>query len=121
MKKQDFILIAAVIVTAGIIFGATQLSAKNGACVQIEQNGKITQTLPLDENTKTVIKTGENETNTLVIKDGFASVTQASCPDKICVRHKKISKDGESIICLPHRLVVTVVDKDNENEIDIKT
>ena len=120
MKKQDFILIAVIVLIAGVIFGVTSLTAKDGAYVQVEQNGRVTQTLPLNIDSDTVIKTVENETNTLLIRNGYASVTQASCPDKICVRHKKISKNGETIICLPHKLVITVVDKKTENDIDLK-
>ena len=121
MKKQDFILIAAVIAIAGIIFAVTSLTAKNGAYVQVQQDGKVTQTLPLDKDAEIVIRTGKNETNTLKIENSEASVIQASCPDKICVHHKKISKDGETIICLPHKLVITVVDEKNDNEIDVKS
>ena len=42
------------------------------------------------------------------IKDGEVSVKEADCPDKICVNHKKISNVGESIICLPHKLVIEI-------------
>ncbi len=46
-------------------------------------------------------------------------MTQADCPDGICANHKPIHKTGESIICLPHKVVVTVIsDKSNDNEID---
>ena len=56
----------------------------------------------------------------MVIADGTADVTQADCPDKICVDHAPISRDRETIICLPHKLVVEV--KGGEaSEIDAKT
>jgi hypothetical protein len=43
----------------------------------------------------------------------------ADCRDQICVHHIPISGSGESIICLPHKLVVTVTGKqDNENDLD---
>ena len=32
--------------------------------------------------------------------------------------HKKINKNGESIICLPHKTVISIVDENDENEID---
>lgn len=121
MKKQDFILIAVVLLIAGTIFTVTSLVSKDGAYVQVEQNGKVTQVLPLDKNDEVTIRSDNDGTNKLIIKDGYADMTEANCPDKICVRHNKISKNGESIICLPHKLVITVVDKNNENEIDIKT
>ena len=48
------------------------------------------------------------EYNILVIKNGQVSVSEASCPDQICVHHKKIEHEGESIVCLPHKFVVTI-------------
>ena len=46
--------------------------------------------------------------NTLVINGGKASIVSADCPDKLCVHQQEISKAGESIICLPHKLVVRI-------------
>ena len=37
----------------------------------------------------------------------------ADCPDQICVSHRKISRDGESIICLPNQVVVTIQSSDS--------
>ena len=44
----------------------------------------------------------------LVIKDGKADITEADCPDKLCVHQAPISREGEALVCLPHRVVVTV-------------
>lgn len=49
-----------------------------------------------------------DEHNTLVIKDGKADMIFADCPDQICVKQAPISKAGESIICLPNKVVVTI-------------
>lgn len=49
-----------------------------------------------------------NDTNTLVIKDGAVDMIFADCPDQICVKHTSISKVGETIICLPNQVVVTI-------------
>ena len=35
---------------------------------------------------------------------------KADCPDQVCVRHSAISRNGESIICLPHEVVVSIED-----------
>lgn len=49
-----------------------------------------------------------DDTNTLVIKDGVADMVSADCPDQVCVKHVPISKTGETIICLPNKVVVTI-------------
>ena len=50
-----------------------------------------------------------NETNHLMIKDGQADMTEAECPDQICVEHKSISKNKETIVCLPNKVIVEIV------------
>ena len=57
-------------------------------------------------------------TNHLIIKDGKASVVDASCPDHICVNMPSISKAGDSIICLPNELIVEVVSDNPEDQND---
>ena len=63
------------------------------------------------------IHTGEGgkELNLLVIKDGKAFVETATCRDGICAAHAPISREGESIVCLPHKVVITV--KRSENKV----
>ncbi len=119
MKKADFVIIGIVIAVAAVMLIFLYGSNSNfGSYVQIEVNGEITETLPLDEDTQKEIITENGGTNTLVIKDGKAKMTEANCPDGICKNHKSISRNGESIICLPHKVVISVVDKDSDNEID---
>lgn len=118
MKKADFIIIAVVLAVAGVLtFFLYFVNSDSGAYVQVEVDGAIVDTVALDTDfTKKYDFDGNS--NTLVIKDGKASVTEANCPDGICVNHKPINRSGESIICLPHKLVVTVVDDAPEDEID---
>lgn len=119
MKKADFILIGSVAVVAAVLFLCLYVfNSGSGDFVQIEVDGAVTDTISLSQDTVREIKT-DNGTNTLVISDGSAVMTQADCPDGICSNHKPIHKTGESIICLPHKVVVTVIsDKSNDNEID---
>lgn len=119
MKKADFIIIGIVAVTVGIlVFFLYFVNADSGNIVTVEKDGQIIETLKLDEDIERNYDF-DGETNTLVIKDGKASVTQANCPDGICVNHKSINKSGESIICLPHKFVVTVSnDKTTDDDID---
>ena len=119
MKKADFIIIAAVVAVVGVLsFFLYFVNSDSGSTVTVEKDGKIIDTLSLNEDFEKQYEF-DGETNTLIIKDGKATITEANCPDEICVNHKPINKSGESIICLPHKLVVTVRnDKSNQNEID---
>lgn len=42
------------------------------------------------------------------IKDGKVRVTEAPCPDKICVQRGWISKKGQQIICVPNQLIISI-------------
>ena len=54
----------------------------------------------------------------MTIQDGQAFIEEADCPDKLCVKHKPISRNGESIICLPHKLAIRIVGGEEE-EVDV--
>lgn len=117
MKKADIAVLGTVLAAAGIIALLLFCFGQNGEYVQIEINSKVQEVLPLNEDAVKVIET-ENGTNTVVIEDGIVRVSEADCPDKICVHHSGISKSGESIICLPHRLVVSVINEKEKESVD---
>ena len=62
----------------------------------------------LDDDREIKVETGLG-TNVVVIEEGFVYVREADCPDKICVHHVRISRTSETIVCLPHRLVVEII------------
>lgn len=118
LKKGDIIIFTAVVLLAVLLFLFLNVFNQNtGHFVRIEVNGKTETILPLQSDTVYEVKTDDENYNTVIIEDGFAAVFEASCPDKICVKHKKVSKAGESIICLPNKLVVTIV-SESDAEID---
>lgn len=86
----------------------TLLTRQSGASVSVAIDGETVMTLPLDEDTTVELGSGDH-TNTLVIENGEAYVSAASCPDHICMQEGRIRYDGEMIVCLPNKLVVTVV------------
>lgn len=59
-----------------------------------------------------------SDTNVLVIKDGAADMVSADCPDQVCVKHSPIAKTGETIICLPNKVVVTIESVNGAQEAD---
>ena len=107
-RKNDIILIAALVLIAGVALLCIRLNRTAGGTVKVTLDGKVVAQLPLGVDCTQVFES-DRGSNTLVIRDGGASVTEADCPDKVCVNQGVIRYDGESIVCLPHRLVVTVV------------
>lgn len=119
MKKADFIIIAATAAVVFVLFIFLYgVNNSSGAYVQIEIDGEITEVLPLDADAVRVIQTDNGGENTLVIKDGTAEVTEANCPDGICENHRAIRRNGETIICLPHKVVIAVVNEADKDGVD---
>lgn len=104
---NDVILIVALLALAGIAALALFLFRTEGDTVTVSVDGKLFGEYPLGVDNRVEIRNGEGY-NLLVIKDGTAYVEQASCPDGICSSHRPIKHDGESIICLPNKVVVEV-------------
>ena len=83
---------------------------ESGSVVKITVDGTEWAVYSLEEDRVVEIPSGESEKgyNRLVIRQGKAYVESASCPDGICAKHRAVFRDGESIICLPNRVVITV-------------
>ena len=118
--KNDIILVFSILVLALVCFLIFKACAKEGRYAVITVGGEIYKTVSLDTDCVTEVVTGERGEykNTVTVKDGRVSVTYANCPDGICEKHRKIKYDGESIVCLPHKLTVTV-EGGAEGDIDI--
>lgn len=117
LNKNDILLIIVVIfLSVCALIGYRLFYHQSGSFVQVTVDGKVYKELPLDKDNVIIIE-GKGGTNKLSIHNGYADMTDADCPDKLCVKQKKIHYNGESLICLPHKVVVTVI-SDKENQLD---
>ena len=105
--RNDILLAAVLLLLGGALALFLRLTRHAGGTVSVQMEGEVLFELPLGEDVRLVLGEGEH-TNTLVIQDGKARVVEASCPDRICVGQGAIQYAGESIVCLPHKLVITV-------------
>lgn len=116
MTRADILLgvsflIAGVVCVAAIpIFGGGA-----GATVEVKVAGELKGIYSLEEDREVRIDGLGN--NTLEIRQGEAAMTYADCPDQYCVHHRPVSKSGESIICLPNKVVITIKGGE-EQEVD---
>lgn len=110
--KADVILLFIIFFILVLAVTFSLLLKKEGASVVITVEGNVYRTVPLTENQEIEIKKDGTVINILSIRDGKADMKSATCPDKLCVHQKPVSKSGETIVCLPHEVVVEV--KGNE-------
>ena len=75
------------------------------ARAEVRVDGEVTGVYSLAEHQTVDI----NGHNLLVIEAGEVYMQEADCPDRYCVHHKPISKTHETIVCLPNRVVVTIL------------
>ena len=107
-KKADFIL-AAILIIVGIASSLiVSLNGSVGNKVNITVDGELYGVYSLNTDTTIEIKNDGN-TNTVTIKNGTAYMSDSSCKNQICVQHAPISNTNESIICLPNKVVVSIV------------
>lgn len=111
--RNDLIHIAALLTAVTAAGLCLWLVRGEGDTVTVTVDGEIYGVYSLTEERQVVITTPKGS-NTLVLRDGTALVTDADCPDGICAGHRPIHRAGESIVCLPHKVVVTVTAADGD-------
>lgn len=96
--------IAALVVLAALCYW---LVPRPGATAVVLVDGRETARYALSASVHTVITTPYG-VNTLTIENGQAKISDADCPDGICAAHRPVSRAGETIVCLPHKLVIRI-------------
>lgn len=103
LKKGDIVIILSVLLLALVSSVLIFTGVKTGTTVTVKENNELVYTGSLFDN-----KVIRLDGNTVEIKNGKVSVTQADCKNQICVNHKAITEKGESIICLPNKVIAEI-------------
>ncbi len=123
MKKiwKDILLLSGILLAAFALWlFPAFLNKEIPGMVRVLQDGRTLGIYSLtEERTVSIPYEGEHY-NLLLISNGAAMVTDADCPDGLCVHQRAVSRRGESIICLPHRLVIQIESKE-ESDLDAVT
>ncbi len=120
-KRADVILIvcslmvAVLLFCAGLIFSA---AGSEGLKVRAYSDGILCLDESITAELRTVLAYPDGGENTVVIHEGRVYVESADCPGHDCVNMGMISKAGEEIICLPHRLVIRIEGPD-DGKVDV--
>ena len=90
MKVREIIIIVGILLISLASYLIIEFTKKPGETVIVKVNGT------------------EVATYSLNVEDGYAWLDDADCPDKLCVKSGRISKDGETITCLPNKVSIIV-------------
>lgn len=84
------------------------LGGSKGAIAEVTVAGEVYGSYSLDEEQTIEIKVNGKVTNILKIQNQTADITEAKCPDHLCVNQRAISKEKETLVCLPNQVVVEI-------------
>lgn len=108
IKKMDVILIAVIFFLSAVSFFIIKINGNaSGNEVTIKVDGELYGTYSLDKNQEILIEL-ESGSNCISICDGEVYMKTADCPDGYCMQQGHIHNVNETIVCLPHRLVVEI-------------
>jgi hypothetical protein len=93
-------------------------SGKNGKYAVISSDGNEILRLELDKDRQN-ITVANAENIVFEVKDGAIFVTETDCHDKICLKTGAVSKNGQSIVCLPKKITVKIIGEDSEADVTI--
>ena len=114
LSNNNIILLVCLLLIGAVLYPLLNHKGSIGTYALIEVDGEEYARVDLSQDTSFTITTPAG-VNTVCVKNHEISVESADCPDKICVNHASIHRSGEIIVCLPHKLVITVT-SDNSKE-----
>ena len=112
--RLDIIIISAILLASLVLLLVVTLCKKEGTVVVVEIDGTVVGTYPLNQNAEYSLNGG---TNNLVIEDGRAYLNYSNCPDHTCEKTGKIQYVGQSIICLPNKVAITIKNESADNTV----
>lgn len=114
ITKGDIILIAALLVLSLVLF-ATSFSANENLTAEIYVNGEKQHSIALSQVTQSY-SLKENHCELLIEKDGVSFVS-SDCNDKLCIKKGKLRNQGDTMACVPEKVVV-IIKSDGKKQID---
>lgn len=103
--RLDIIVIAAILLASLALLLVMTLTKEEGSVVIVEIDGATVATYSLDRDGEYSLNGG---TNVLVIENGKAYLNYSNCPDHTCEKTGKIQYVGQTIICLPNKVAITI-------------
>ncbi len=106
--RNDILLLCTLLALSLAALLLFMLLSTDGRSAAVYIDGELYGSYPLSEDITVEIPSADGGRNLLAIENGKARVTEASCPDLICASESAKSAVGESIICLPNKVVIAI-------------
>lgn len=111
LKKGDIIIIIVILIAAFALWQYNNYIANKSSInnLVIEVNGNVYKKIPISElkKEKQIHIALENDKYIDIAADeSGVHVKEVTCPDKLCQKTGVINKVGQSIVCLPNKVVI---------------
>lgn len=121
-RRMRINVIAVLVITAFALAAAAAANALGSAVdartAVIQDADGNTFAMPLSKDDVLTVASSAG-TNVVEVQSGKVRVSEADCPNQDCVDQGWISSAGQQIVCLPHKLVVNITDKDAASAYDV--
>ena len=114
-RRIDIIVVSSFLLLSLTVLLVINLTKKEGAFARVTIDGEIVGEYSLAIDGTYSLNGG---TNTLTIKNGEVYMSYSNCPDHICENTGKVQYVGQTIVCLPNHLTVTIVDEESQDSVD---
>lgn len=108
-RRNEIILVIGILLMALLSFALVRYKAAGSSTkIEVSVESQVFASYSIDQEVDEVITGHDGGTNHLIIKNGNVTITEASCPDKVCVRQGNIKESGQTLVCLPNKVIVTI-------------
>lgn len=109
MKKKDILLIVLALGVAGLLYAVSLISGGEAATtVVVTVDGQEVLRRPLALEDSYEIRQDDGSVNVIAVEDGAVFMQEANCRDGLCMAQGKMRNAAKTIVCLPHKLVVSL-------------
>ena len=109
--RMDIIVIASLLLISLLVLLVVDLTKEEGAYVEITVDGDTVGKYSLEKDGTYSVNGGSN---IITVKDGVAYMSYSSCPDHVCENTGEVKHVGQTVICLPNRVTVTVIGESDD-------
>lgn len=123
MKKKDILIIVLALAAALLLYGISQISGgASAATVVVTVDGQEVLRRPMAVEDSYEIRQEDGSVNIIAVEDGAVYMKEDNCRDGLCIRQGKMKNAAKTIVCLPHKLVVSLTGdepEDTGSDIDV--
>ena len=118
-RRRDAVIIAAALLAALGLYLISVLAPSSAATtVVVTVGGQEVLRRPLSVNAEYRVPLSDGDVNVICVENGEVYMKEANCRDGLCIHQGKMRNAAKTIVCLPHKLTVSLTGEpiDTQND-----